>query len=133
MKKENPVTRLNVKHYQVMERLMNTAFDNDAGMIYLALGKHDHPVAGVFFLLDSNRITYLISVSTEEGKHSGAMFLLIDHVIGDFAGKIQVFDFEGSSIPGVARFFAGFGSRVVHFHEYHSNRFSFPFNLFIKC
>ena len=39
------------------------------------------------------------------------MFLLIDHIIRQEAGKNTILDFEGSKIEGVARFYKGFGAK----------------------
>jgi hypothetical protein len=62
-----------------------------------------------------SRIIFLNGCNTEAGKENRAMFVLMDNLISQSRGKRSVFDFEGSSIPGVARFYEGFGaSRTVY-------------------
>ena len=39
------------------------------------------------------------------------MFKIVDAFIREHAGSELILDFEGSNIPTVARFFAGFGAR----------------------
>lgn len=57
-----------------------------------------------------NRITYLFPVSTEAGKKYSAMFLLVDTLLSIYSTKASFFDFEGSMIEGIARFYKGFGA-----------------------
>ncbi len=56
------------------------------------------------------RVVYMNGCSNLPGKETRAMFVLIDQLIGKSRGKFPVFDFEGSDLPGVARFFDGFGA-----------------------
>ncbi|MCK4749660.1 MAG: GNAT family N-acetyltransferase, partial [Bacteroidales bacterium] len=57
------------------------------------------------------RAIYMNGCSTPAGKETRAMFVLMDRLIERTRGKFPVFDFEGSNLPGVARFFEGFGGR----------------------
>jgi hypothetical protein len=43
-------------------------------------------------------------------KKTGAMFFLINNFIREYARKKVTLDFEGSNLPGLARFYTGFGS-----------------------
>lgn len=64
---------------------------------------------GAIFVYGAGRIHYLLSVSTEEGKENRAMFMILDRVIREHAGKDLRLDFEGSNRSSIARFFGGFG------------------------
>jgi hypothetical protein len=55
------------------------------------------------------------------------MFVLMDQLIEHSRGKSTVFDFEGSDIPGVARFFEGFGGVRTVYPRFTYKRF--PFNI----
>lgn len=65
-------------------------------------------VAAIFCLETKNRLIYLAPVSSEEGKNSSAMFLLVYSLIDSYSDIIL--DFEGSRIEGIARFYKGFGA-----------------------
>jgi len=70
-------------------------------------GTYDALLAyGVF----NQRISYLFPVSSERGKQQSAMFMLVDELIIKYAGTNNIFDFEGSMIEGIARFYRGFGA-----------------------
>ncbi len=86
-------------------------------------------VAAVFFAVFGGRIYYLIPVSGDEGKTSRAMFSIVDHIIGSYEGSGMVLDFEGSNIPGIARFFTGFGAREIKYPTVTMNRLPAVFRL----
>jgi hypothetical protein len=49
-------------------------------------------------------------------------------VINRFSGTKTILDFEGSDIPGIKRFFKGFGSKEEKYYFVKWNRLPFPFN-----
>ena len=82
--------------------------------------------------MNEGRIYYLTPVSNKEGKEKRAMFAILDYVIGKYADTGLILDFEGSQIPGVARFFAGFGAKPITYFHLKENRLPFPINLLKK-
>jgi len=73
--------------------------------------------AAALFGQSGNRAVYLFSASNEAGKEARAMFLIIDQFIRENEESGHKLDFEGSNIPSVARFFAGFGARPVIYQQ----------------
>jgi len=55
-----------------------------------------------------------------------SMFLMFNELISEYAGTDKVLDFEGSEIPGVARFFKGFGAVKQHYYHLHINKLPLP-------
>lgn len=95
--------------------------------------KHqDKLVAAAFILMCMGRIYYLVPASNPDGKRIRAMFAILDHIIGKYADTGLVLDFEGSSIEGIARFFAGFGAEEIPYLNIHINKLPFPLNYFKK-
>jgi hypothetical protein len=78
--------------------------------------------AAVFFCRWKERVIYLNAVSNEEGKELRAMFFLIDRFVRSVAGQEIAIDFEGSMIPGIARFFEGFGAAPEVYYQVNYNR-----------
>jgi len=83
--------------------------------------------ATVFFCRWKGRVTYLNAVSDSCGKDLRVMFFLLDRYIRTNAGKNIIIDFEGSMIPGVARFFRGFGAFCEYYYTFRFNRLPLPF------
>lgn len=68
-------------------------------------------VALITLFITKQKVINFINVSTVEAKKKNLMALLIHHSIKNFINEKQVFDFEGSSLPGVAKFFKSFGAK----------------------
>ncbi len=80
---------------------------NRAAVFGLFLGKELQ--AGSILGYAQSRVIYMNGCSSPRAKENRAMFVLMDRLIGMSRDKFKVFDFEGSNLPGVARFFEGFG------------------------
>jgi len=109
-KRENDLIKRTESEYQWLLVLMETILENKAGRIY-AIRDSGRIIACAFFAFSRTRGIYLVSASNEEGKEKRSMFKIVDAFIREHAGSNLVLDFEGSNIPSVARFFAGFGAR----------------------
>ena len=81
-------------------------------------------LCAAIFMKTDNRITFLFSGLTEEGKQCQAMTYLLDQVIQKYANQLVTFDFEGSDDDNLARFYLGFGGREVKYPSYTFNRLS---------
>jgi hypothetical protein len=77
-----------------------------------------------------SRTIYLNGCNSDAGKENRAMFVLMDKLISQSRGAERTFDFEGSNIPGVARFYEGFGGKRTLYPRI--VRTSFPFLQKIK-
>jgi hypothetical protein len=78
--------------------------------------------ATVYFCHWKGRVIYLNAASDNDGKYLRGMFFLLDRFIRKNAGKDIILDFEGSMIPGVARFFRGFGASPEYYYHFRFNR-----------
>lgn len=72
-------------------------------------------LASAAFLKFGNRVTFLIGNASPKGRNFGAMTYLMDEVIRANCAQDKILDFEGSEIPGIARFFQSFGAAQVSF------------------
>jgi hypothetical protein len=98
-------------HYDVLRKLLQAL--DARGRLHSRGVKNEKGelIAGAFFTDSNGKVIFLFSGNSEEGKEKGAMFLLIDHFIGENALKNLVLDFEGSNDPQLARFYRGFGAK----------------------
>ncbi len=96
-----------------LERLMEKSIAIDQGAITGIVNNTNEVIAAFFYLKGKHHIIYLNAISSPEGKEKNAMSWLIDHTLQQFAGRGKIFDFEGSMIPGIARYYKGFGAVEV--------------------
>jgi hypothetical protein len=82
--------------------------------------------AAVFLCRWKGRLIYLNPASNVDGRKSSAMFFLLDNFISANAGQEIVLDFEGSMVPGVARFYQGFGAKAECYYPLKINRLPIP-------
>ena len=108
-------------HYQNLKRLISHALYHHQGELAGVFNSENQLVAAVFFVWSNRKVIYLAASSSGEGYDKKAMFLLIDHFIERHAGNELILDFEGSNIPGVARFYEGFGAHPVSYFSVRRN------------
>lgn len=77
--------------------------------------------AGAAFVRHYNRHIFLFSASSPQARQNGAMHLLIHRYIVEHAGENGVLDFEGSSVPSLARFYSGFGAEKRIYYRFQRN------------
>jgi lipid II:glycine glycyltransferase (peptidoglycan interpeptide bridge formation enzyme) len=117
---------------QTLKRLLEYGSLHGNGTIYAAYNQQNELCAAAFFLYSGQRVTYLNAASNEEGKKVNAMHKIVDQFIQEHSGSSLTLDFEGSSIPGIARFYAGFGSEPEQYYCLKSNRLPIPLRWFKK-
>jgi hypothetical protein len=120
LKEKSP--EIKQKHYLSLRKVVNYAHEHQFGEIYGAWDSEKNLVASVFFVNSNQKSIYLAASSNQVGIELSAMFLLVDTFIEKNANKNQILDFEGSNIPGVARFYAGFGAQAETYCSVHQNR-----------
>jgi hypothetical protein len=76
---------------------------------------HGELLSSALFVYWKNRVYYLLPVSTREGKQKQSMSFLLDKFIETSANKGLILDFEGSSIPNIARYYESTGASAEHY------------------
>ncbi|NJK93975.1 MAG: hypothetical protein HC905_02740 [Bacteroidales bacterium] len=114
---------LNSYNFQIFSRLIAETSERKLARIEKAVDANGEILSVACFLVWNMRIFYLAGASSPKGKQVSSMFLVFDKLIRDFASTGYLIDFEGSMIPGVARFFSGFGAKS--FYYYHLKKYLF--------
>ena len=115
-KKEN----FKQQHEKIFKSLTKILEANETGKIFGIKNREGKLVAAVMLLTHQNRMINIINTSSAEGKKNGASHFLFDQLIQKFSRTENILDFEGSSIPTIARFYEGFGAREEIFCNYHT-------------
>ena len=108
------------QHEKIFKALAKVLVANNTARIFAIRAEEKKLVAAVMLLIHQNRIINIINTSSVDGKKSGASHLLFDKIIQKFSNTEKVLDFEGSSVPTIARFYEGFGSQEETFYNYHT-------------
>ncbi|MDR0206899.1 MAG: hypothetical protein LBI45_06550 [Bacteroidales bacterium] len=102
------------------EKIVKTGFEKKKLKLYAAI--QGNYLTSVLCLLHSNkRLIYLLAASNEKGKEFSTMSLIVDKVVQDFAKTNICFDFEGSKVKTIARFYQGFGAKATTFPQVRKN------------
>ncbi|MGI8893369.1 MAG: GNAT family N-acetyltransferase [Bacteroidia bacterium] len=112
----NNLNKFKEEDYLILHNLTNECIKRNSAEITLAYLDNEL-LAGGIFLYYKNRITYLFSAASPQGKKYAAISLLLHHVIKEHSQKNYIFDFEGSMVESIAKFFRSFGSsESVYLH-----------------
>jgi hypothetical protein len=99
----NKLEELKEIHYNNLNNLINNGLKAGKVKIYECYEDREIIASG-FFSICNNRIIYHKGGANHKGRKYGAMHLIIDHILREFAGTGMVFDFGGSSIENVKKF-----------------------------
>ncbi len=108
----NSKINLDSNRLNKFKQLMANAEANSTLEIYRA-EKDNELLSMIVFIKNKVRSIYLMAISSSKGQELKANFLLVDSFIKDKAESSIILDFEGSSIEGIARFYAGFGAQAT--------------------
>lgn len=104
------VPRQRMRHYVKVRQLVESLMKRDRGEL-VGVYTPGSQLCAVSLICKSNgKLIYLLAASSPLGRQNRAMFALVDQVIRWYSETELVFDFEGSMIPSIARFYGGFGA-----------------------
>lgn len=116
--KGKELSHLTEKHYAAIRQIMYVALHRNAGYLVTLYDEYNTAVAGIFLLEYRGRVILFFSATSDYGKQTHALTLLIDHILTQKAGLADIFDFEGSDIPGLRRFYEGFGAHEEIYYNW---------------
>ncbi len=93
-----------------VRRIDRAAAGNNARRIFIAEDEQGRQHAGVYLIWDAQSAYYLMGGGDPELRNSGATSLCMWEAIQFAANVTQSFDFEGSMLEPVERFFRAFGA-----------------------
>lgn len=114
------INNLTSNNYKVLLNLINTCIQKGYAEAWGAYSEN-RLCAGVVWLIKGNRSIFLFSATNTQAKKTGAMFFLINKFIEEHAEEKIILDFEGSNLPGLARFYKGFGSQEYVYLQVRKN------------
>jgi hypothetical protein len=119
------IKEINEGHYTLLLALFNAAKSEGYHRSFVTVDKSGQVLAAAFFIIFRNKITYLMGASTQEGRKTNAMHLLLTEIILSFSETGYILDFEGGEIEGIGNFFRGFGTEPEKYTKLTYNRLKF--------
>lgn len=116
------VANFKKKDYQKMLQIIEFANKYKFGQSYSVYDSKKQLLSIAYFIFSHNKIYYLFAANSQLGKEKRAMFFLLDEFIRNYSEKNVILDFEGSTIPGLARYYEGFGAVACKYQQLISNR-----------
>lgn len=101
---------------EYLDRLCRAAIERNQGAILAVRDNAGNLLTAGFVVWDSERAYGLVSGANAEGRHMGAPSLLQWETIKLSAQHARVFDFEGSMLEGVERFYRNFGGKRIAYN-----------------
>lgn len=100
----------------VFMRIYEASFQNNSAKCWGYYDKSNTPLAMIWLPYDLQS-AYLIGAASnpEDRSESKAMTKLIWHAVKWCAGQGLIFDFEGSSLPGVEEYYRSFGPEIASY------------------
>ncbi|TYP98013.1 hypothetical protein C7447_103181 [Tenacibaculum adriaticum] len=105
------VKKIKDKDYTILLKVMKICIEKKAGEILSIYDNNDKLVASGFFLKYNKRVTILVSSTDFKNRKNGANTFLIDRAIFKYRPNFDVFDFGGSSMKNIAKYFLSFGGK----------------------
>ena len=102
---------------EFVQSLDTACVKHKARRIFYAEDAQGHIHAAIYIVWDQNSAYYLMSGSDPELRKSGANSLLLWEAIKFSTTVTQRFDFEGSMIEPIERYFRAFGARQVPYFQ----------------
>ncbi len=122
---------LSPRNRQTFINLAGRMIENKAALLPGVRNPHGQLEAAVLMGFSHQRYYYLAPGLSPEGRNNRALFMLIDSFIREHSGMTGMFDFEGSDLPSLARFYQGFGGVPQSYLSLQISRFNWPLNYFL--
>jgi lipid II:glycine glycyltransferase (peptidoglycan interpeptide bridge formation enzyme) len=115
---------------EMINKILFDFANNDNSFAFVTF-KDKEPIATVFCVHDKRTSYYLLGGYNFENKHHGAGPLAMWEAI-KYSKEIglKYFDFEGSMIPQIEKYFRGFGGKLIPY--YRINKAKLPIEILLK-
>jgi len=107
--------------YKQLNLLMQYLEKHEQVLVRSIANTQNEVLSTVILLKDNKRYYNIINVTNEEGRKKEANYLLYDSLFKELANQEMLFDFEGSDLQGVQKFYEKFGAINQPYFHWHYN------------
>lgn len=103
------------QHKEQLKNLVEQLKQHNMARLLFVKNREQKLSAAGLFVETPTRIINLLPATNDRGRANGAMHFLIDSLLQESQNSKRVFDFEGSSVLSIARFYKSFGAKEETF------------------
>jgi hypothetical protein len=107
----------NMQHSGILSRLVKASRERNQGEIFGGYDENDNIHAVAFIVWGESAAYYIAGGGNPAFRDSGAHPLVIWEAVKRVSQFTDTFDFEGSMIPGVERYFREFGAKQMPYFQ----------------
>jgi hypothetical protein len=107
--------KMSERQYAKGLRLMYECIHKGLGILVGVYDDANQLSGGCFFIRSHHKLIYLFPASDRASRKKGTMQFLMDTMFEQYANSRMLFDFEGSMIPSISRFYQSFGAKQVSY------------------
>ncbi len=124
------VKKINNKDYDNLLQLLEVCIEKKKGELLTIYDQNNQLVAGAFFLKHQDRITELVCASDLKNRKNGANTFMNDRAIFKYQRNFKTFDFGGSSMKDIAKYYKSFGATDERYPYLYYNNLPKPLKFF---
>ena len=114
----------------LIDKILNQFANKENSFAFVSY-QNQKPIAASFCIFDNKKVYYLLGGYDSQNKHQGAGAIAVDAAIQHSKELgISIFDFEGSMLPEVEKYFRGFGGDLIPY--YSINKAKLPLEMALK-
>lgn len=104
------VSNIKARDYENLLELLKVCVKKKVGELLTIYDRNNHIVSAAFFLKHQNRVTELVCSSDFKNRDNGANTFMNDRAIYKYQKHFELFDFGGSSMKTIAKYYRSFGA-----------------------
>lgn len=101
----------------MVRNIIVNSIERERGTLLIAKDENENIHAGAFFLEDHNMFHYIMGAANSEFRSSGASSLLMWSAIKLFSQANKKFNFEGSMVESIEKYFRSFGAQQLSYSK----------------
>ncbi len=124
------INKISKEDYRKLKALIKLIISKGLGEVLTIYDHEERPVASGFFLFHKHKVTELVCATDLKNRHNGANTFLIDRALFKYQNSFEIFDFGGSSMKSIAKYYKSFGAGTYQYLFLKVNRLPFILRLF---
>lgn len=116
------ISKITNKDYDNLLRLMNVCLEKKVGELVCVYDKNNKLVSSAFFLKYKDRVTELVCSSDFSNRKNGANTFMNDRAIFKYQRNFKIFDFGGSSMKNIRKYYLSFGATDEKYYLLKQNK-----------